>query len=121
MSDHNCSAAIVTCIDFRLQPFINKWIGSNFENRTYDRVAFAGGVFNLETLLQQIEISHRLHHIHKVVLINHEDCGAYGEEGNDQRHANDLQRASKKIQEHFPNLEVDTYYLHLNGTFEKIH
>lgn len=120
MKKHSCDAAIVTCIDFRFQPYINDWISENFQPRTYDRIAFTGGVFNLETILGQINTSHRLHHIKKVVLINHEDCGAYGEGGTDERHAKDLKNAVLKIGEHFPEMEVNSYYLHLDGTFEKV-
>ncbi|KKS65222.1 hypothetical protein A3A14_02600 [Candidatus Daviesbacteria bacterium RIFCSPLOWO2_01_FULL_43_38] len=120
MIGHSCDAAIVTCIDFRFQPFINKWIADNFQPRTYDRIAFAGGVFNLDFLMQQIEISHRLHHIKRVVLINHEDCGAYGEEGTDEKHAEDLKNTATRIKENSPEMEVDSYYLHLDGNFEKI-
>jgi len=60
-----------------------------------------------------------LHHIRRVLFINHEDCGAYGEEGTHERHQEDLQNAASKIKEQFPDLEVETYYLHLDGTFEK--
>jgi carbonic anhydrase len=120
MSDHHCSAAIATCIDFRFQPFINQWVGQNFEPRTYDRIAWAGGIKDQEGILKQVEISHRLHHIHQVILVNHEDCGAYGEEGNHERHCHDLTEIKEKIQEEFPDLEVDLYYLHLDGTFEKV-
>lgn len=120
MSDHYCEAAIVTCIDFRLQPYINQWIGANVQPKTYDRIAWAGGIKDQEGVLKQLEISHRLHHIKKVVLINHEDCGAYGEEGNFERHSHDLKEMKEKIQAQFPDIEVDLYYLHLDGTFEKI-
>lgn len=120
MSDHFCEAVIVSCIDFRFQEYVENWSRQNFRNKNYDRVAFAGGVKDLETILGQIEISNRLHHVKKVVLINHEDCGAYGQEGTIQKHAQDLTNAKSKIQEQFPNLEVETYYLHLDGHFEQV-
>lgn len=120
MNDHTCEAIIVTCIDFRFQEYINNWIKENFAPKTYDRVAIAGGVFDLDYVLKQIEISHRLHHIRKVVLINHEDCGAYGEAGTPEKHAQDLTNASAKITKQFPEVEVNLYYLRLNGTFEQI-
>ncbi len=115
--DHKTEALIVTCIDFRLQEAINNWISQNFSPKTFDRVALAGGVKNLEVILTQIEIAKRLHHINKVVLINHEDCGAYGEEGTEEKHSEDLKTAKEKIQSQFPDLTVETYYLKLNGTF----
>lgn len=120
MSNHNCDALIATCIDFRFQEYINFWISENFAPKTYDRVAIAGGVFDLEYILKQISISKRLHQIKKVVLINHEDCGAYEEAGTLEKHADDLKKAAVKIREQFPDLEVNTYYLHLDGTFEPI-
>ena len=97
MDSHRAEAIIITCIDFRLQEAINKWISENSQPGTFDRVALAGGVKNLETILGQIEIAHRLHHIKKVILINHEDCGAYGEAGTPEQHAEDLRNASTRI------------------------
>lgn len=118
--DHNAEAIIITCIDFRLQESINNWISQNFAPKTFDRVAIAGGVKNLDIILGQIEIAHRLHRIKKVVLINHEDCGAYGEEGTKEKHEQDLKAAKAKILSKFPDLLVETYYLKLNGTFKAV-
>lgn len=119
--DHKTEAILVTCIDFRLQEAINKWIEKNFAPKTFDRVALAGGVKSLDTIMGQIEIAHQLHHINKVVLVNHEDCGAYGEAGTTQKHAEDLRAARTKVKEAYPDLvEIETYYLHLDGTFEPI-
>src|SRR3989344_6384455 len=115
---HSCQAIIVTCIDFRLQEYIDNWIDKKFIPKTFDRVAFAGGVLNLDTVLKQIGIAVNLHHIKKVVLINHEDCGAYGKTGTPEKHEQDLKKAEIKIKKLFPDLEVNLYYLHLDGTFE---
>lgn len=118
--DHKAESIVITCIDFRLQEAINSWISQNFTPKTFDRVALAGGVKNLETIMGQIDIALRLHHIKKVVLINHEDCGAYGEAGTPQKHAEDLSHAETKIKEQFPQLEVNKFYLHLDGTLKPI-
>lgn len=116
MVNHVCEA----CIDFRFQPSIDQWIKDNFQPRTYDRVAYAGGVKDIDTILTQVNTSHRLHHINRVVLINHEDCGAYGGQGTSEKHAEDLKVATDKIKSEFPDLETETYYLHLDGTFEAV-
>lgn len=121
MSDHSCEAVIVTCIDFRFQEFINNWISEKFAPKTFDRIAIAGGVFDFPYVQKQIEISKRLHHIKKAVLINHEDCGAYGEAGTTEKHAQDLKNAASKIKDIFSDLEVETYYLHLDGSFELVY
>ena len=120
MDNHGCEAVVVTCIDFRLQEAINNWISQNFQSKTFDRVALAGGVKNLDAIMDQIDISVKLHHINKVVLINHEDCGAYGEMDTPEKHAQDLQNAKTKIKEKYPQMGVETYYLHLDGTFESV-
>ena len=121
MNNHDCEAVIVTCIDFRFQEYINNWILEGFQPKTFDRVAFAGGVKSLDIIMDQIEISHRLHHIKKVVLINHEDCGAYGDPpaGGAEKHTEDLKNAASQIKQRYSDLAVETYYLHLDGTFEK--
>lgn len=120
MNNHACEAIIVTCIDFRFQEYINNWIAENFTPKSFDRIAIAGGVFDLEYILKQVGISKRLHHIKKVVLINHEDCGAYGEAGTPEKHAEDLKNTASKIKRLFSDLETKTYYLHLSGTFKLI-
>ncbi len=120
MSNHNADAIVITCIDYRLQEAIDKWIYKNFKPKTFDRVALGGGVKNLDVILSQIDISVKLHHIKKAILVNHEDCGAYGEEGTREKHEHDLHDAKAKIKETYPDLEVNTYYLHLDGTFEPI-
>lgn len=120
MSEHSCEAAIVTCIDFRFQEAINKWIDQKFKPGTFDRVAIAGGVYDADYIKKQLEISHRLHHIKEVILMNHEDCGAYGEAGTAERHSHDLRAMGEDIKKTYPELKVEGYYLHLNGTPEMV-
>lgn len=120
MSEHNAEAVIVTCIDLRFQEAIDTWIEKHFKPGTFDRVALAGGVYDLDTILKQIGISKRLHHTKETILMNHEDCGAYGEEGTAEKHSHDLREASEKIKELYPEMKVTGYYLHLNGTPEMV-
>ena len=115
-----CEALVVHCIDYRLQEFLNEWLDDKLPTGGFDRVAIAGGVHDVFYAIRQVEIAIRLHQIEKVFLINHEDCGAYGIEGNYQRHQKDLAQASQKIKALFPNLDVETYYLHLDGEFEEM-
>lgn len=109
---------VVHCIDYRLQAYLDDWLKSKFGHGNYDRVSLAGGVFDFDTVFGQIHIAKRLHKINGVVLINHEDCGAYGDESTPERHQADLEKASRKINATFPSLKIETYYLHLDGEFE---
>lgn len=120
MSTHTCNAFVVACIDFRFQKYIKNWLEKNLQNKTYDYVGFAGATKDLETIKKQLDISVRLHHIKEVVLIHHEDCGAYGVESTQKRHAADLKKARQIINILYPNLIINLFYLHLDGEFEKI-
>jgi hypothetical protein len=105
-------------MDFRLQHFLNEWLEKRFGRQNYDRVAWAGGVREFAIIQTQIQMSARLHNIRKAILINHEDCGAYGSIGTKERHISDLTYAEHAIKS--LNLDVEKYYLHLNGEFERI-
>lgn len=117
---HIAKEIVIHCIDFRFQKFIDEWLKKNMADYKFDRVGLAGGVFDFYTILKQVEISNRLHLIKKVVLINHEDCGAYGKEGNLPRHKHDLVEAERKIEAIMPHLDVETYYLTLKGKFKEV-
>jgi carbonic anhydrase len=117
---HLCDALVVACIDFRFQKYINKWLKKNLKNKTYDYVGFAGSTKNIKIIMDQLDISVRLHQISEVVLIHHEDCGAYGTESSHDRHQTDLLKAKKTILKKYPNLKVLLFYLHLDGKFEEV-
>lgn len=120
MSTHTCDAFVLACIDFRFQKYLKKWLEKNFKGKTYDYVGFAGASKNLETIMGQLDISVQLHHIKEVVLIHHEDCGAYGVESTYGHHAADLKKARQTINALYSNLIVNLFYLRLDGEFEEI-
>ncbi len=117
---HITDAVIVHCIDFRFQHYLDPWLHKNLGHFNYDRVSLAGGVFDFEYVLKQIEVSEELHDVEQVILINHEDCGAYGAEGNYARHKADLEAARDRLKTIYPNMDVELYYLHLDGEFEEL-
>jgi carbonic anhydrase len=117
---HTCDAAVICCIDFRFQKYIRNWTDENLKDKTFDLVGFAGATKDLETVMKQIDISVRLHEIKEVILIHHEECGAYGAESTPERHIEDLQKAKAEILAKYPNLIVSLYYLRLDGSFESI-
>ncbi len=117
---HTTEAIVIACVDFRFQKFVDDWLLKNIGRNKYDRVGLAGGVFDFYTVLKQVEISVNLHHITKVILMNHENCGAYGAVGTRERHIMDLTEAERKVEALFPGVDVETYYIALDGTFEEV-
>jgi len=119
-TQHTCDALVATCIDFRFQGTINTWISQNLSKEDFDRVAIAGGIYDLDAVLEQIALSVKLHDIKNVVLMNHENCGAYGPEGTDERHRTDLLAAKQAIGQQFPQVAVQLYYLRLDGQVQEV-
>ena len=81
MEKHICQAVVIHCIDFRIQEAIHDFL-QGFHG--VDHISLAGGVKELlekgkESLtFSNLEISSRLHEPKKIILVQHEDCGAYG-------------------------------------------
>lgn len=117
---HKCDALLVTCIDYRFQRYVRNWTDDNLKKQTFDLVGYAGSTKDLKTILKQIAISVRLHHTKQIILIHHEDCGAYGDKSTPETHKNDLTKARKEVLAIYPNVTVSLYYLRLDGVFERI-
>lgn len=81
---HECNNLILSCIDFRFHEAINNWVKETNLVGDYDLVSIAGAqknVVNPETkdfFMNQLAISVRLHKPKAVILLAHQDCGAYG-------------------------------------------
>ena len=118
-NQHSCQAIVVSCMDYRLRSYLRKWTTSKI-NGGFDRVAIAGGVKNLPFVQDQIKLSYKLHNICEVYLINHEDCGAYGEKGTFAKHKKDLLFAKKILKQKFPKLKIVPLYLKLDGGFIEV-
>ena len=115
-----CDALVVHCMDYRLQKFLHPWIIRRFGSDNFDIISLAGGVHDYEMVLKYVQLAVQIHSIKQVALINHEDCRAYGRDGTYKRHKHDLIDTEEKIEAIFSNLAVETFYLHLDGTFERI-
>ena len=120
MQKNLTDAVIVHCIDFRLQAHLNRWLDENVGTGNFDRVALAGGVREFETVFKQIQTAERLHEVKHIILVNHEDCGAYGAEGTFERHNADLHVARERIRRVYPDLRIKTLFLYLDGKFKEI-
>lgn len=117
---HFCSSLIVSCIDFRIQKTVEDWARENLGEKNYDRVGWAGGVKDFSSILQQINLSVKLHSIKKVILMNHEDCGAYDLEGTEEKHHRDLLTAASAVKLKYPSLQVEIYFIKLDGAITTV-
>lgn len=126
MAIHKCNFLVVSCIDFRFQKAITEWLKRKKLLGNCDRLSIAGGVKDLELLLATVKISLQLHQIKEVILINHEDCGAYGPNVSKDKkkeleiHRRDLERAEKLISKKHPDIGVKKYFLTLDFMFSPL-
>ncbi len=117
---HTADAFVVACIDFRFQKYLRSFEDKYLAGKTYDFIGFAGATKNLDLIMGQLDISVQLHQIKQVVLIHHEECGAYGAESTPERHGADLKKAKSAILAKYPLLQVDLFYMKLDGSVEEV-
>jgi carbonic anhydrase len=122
---------MLMCMDFRFQDWVPAKVADLTQANSYDLISYAGGALTLgsddaaerEILLSQIRLSSRLHGINSVVLVDHEDCGAYGGSkafaSSDEElacHKGKMTKARVAIAEQLPHLRVLLSYAWLDGT-----
>lgn len=132
-------ALLLTCMDFRLMDEIERYMSARGLRDKYDHIVLAGASLGAvtdkypawnKTFWEHLDISIQLHHIRRVIVIDHRDCGAYklvlGEEHlkdakvEKQTHAAELRKLKDQIREKYPELEVEMKLMSLGGRVESI-
>ena len=113
---HKARALAIHCIDFRFQ----KQIEDNLETRglkgQFDRIAWPGASKDFTNVSQAAELSIKLHEPDDVLIYEHEDCGAYGQNNSEETHHKNAQRLKTFLEGIKPGVKVTT----LMATFENI-
>lgn len=117
---HHADALVIHCIDLRFQESIQKFLESKGAIGKFDRIAWPGTSKDLETVLKAAEVSFRLHEPGKVVLIEHEDCGAYGEDNSESVHKEKAESLAGKLKELHPDVEVEIRMAMLDGSVKPL-
>ena len=120
---HACNYLVFRCMDFRIKPSVLNGLlkDTGVEEGDYDLVSCAGSAKDLlgqkaekSFLLKQIALSQKLHQIKNVVVLYHDNCGAYGiadpaEEATTQQ--NDLAKIKAIVAEQFPALQFMAFII----------
>ena len=117
---HSCEAVVLTCIDFRFWRETVEFVEKELGIKDFDFPSLPGSAKAINDCLKEddlafncVSVSCDLHHAKKVVIVNHEDCGAYGGSakfGGDQEkeqkfHEEELRKARKKLIDKYPGKE----------------
>jgi len=131
---HLCEAVVLTCIDFRFWREILEFIEKELGIKSFDFPSLPGAAKAInecadgDVSMQCISVPCDLHHVKKAVIINHQDCGAYGGskvfKGDDTAeqsfHEAELNKAKAKILARYPDLKVILIYAKLVDDGENI-
>lgn len=140
---HNADIMLLTCMDFRFLDRITRFMDSKGWRDNYDHFVLAGASLGLSpelksevrpwqrTFWQHLQLASELHRITTVVILDHEDCGAYRELINFDNEAEDLEnpdiipisereihskylrQAYHTIRSRYPDLQVELYMIGL--------
>lgn len=132
-ANHKAKALVLSCIDFRFLSAERYFLGIKNLGNEYDWTALAGASLALsgfphqadaQAFWDQLEISHKLHKVGKVIIIDHQDCGAYAikidpDLSQDplrelRAHTEYLNLAYQAIRDRYPDLDVELYFATLN-------
>jgi carbonic anhydrase len=136
-AEGNYDAMLLTCIDPRFpEPTINYMKSRNMVGK-YSQFTFAGAAIGVvapafkdwsKAFWDNLAASIQLHHIPKVIAMNHRDCGAakiaYGAEKvataqiETETHKAVLMEFRKQVAERQPKLAVETGLMALDGKME---
>ncbi len=135
----HAEALALTCIDYRLVDDAVRFFNAKHLTNEYDQVSLAGASLaavsdkfpsSNAAFWDQLDIAKTLHHIKKVVVLDHRDCGAFkvafGDKFASERHAETAQHkhvmAQMKavLKAKHPDLGAEFYLLALDGTAEQI-
>src|SRR5438067_8802187 len=126
-------AAVLCCFDQRIRLAVNKFLQRRGILRP-DMIVVAGGAktlasprndFERDFILEQVRMSMLLHGTKRAYLFCHSDCATYGGLAaykNDvaaeaEHHFQELQRARELLNDRFPELQVECFFVNFEGVF----
>lgn len=130
---------LLTCMDYRLVDSIPEYMNKRGLHGKYDHVVLAGASLGAltdkqpawaETFWGHLDVAIKLHHVHRVMIMDHRDCGAYkvflGEEAvkdeaaEFKSHVAQLYRLRGAVLVKHPHMEVELGLMALDGSVTQV-
>ena len=127
-------ALLLSCMDYRLVDETERYMSGRGLRNKYDHIVLAGASLGAvtdkfpawgQTFWQHLEVAIQLHQVHKVIVLDHRDCGAYktilGEESSNDparetaAHTTQLHKLRDQIKQKQPALEVELLLMAVDG------
>lgn len=118
---HTCEAVVLTCIDFRFWRETVEFVDRELGLKSFDFPSLPGAAkaindcpSGIDLAMQCVSVPCDLHHAKTLVIVNHQDCGAYGgskvfngdEMAEQKFHEAELKKAKAKVLREYPELKV---------------
>lgn len=130
-------AVVLSCMDYRLMDDVGTYMDKRGLKDNYDHLILAGASLGAvttkypdwgNTFREHLGLAIKLHHVKRMIVIDHRDCGAYrlilGKDlkGDDEKkaHAVELKRLAKQVHTAHPHLAIETYLMDLDGSVNAI-
>ena len=125
-------AMVLSCIDPRFQPKVYKYLKSKNLTGKYSSFTIAGAAIGVtarkfkkwhSTFFDNLSTSVKLHKINRLIVINHEDCGAakivngkkkFDSTIENKIHKDSFEKIKKVLTKKYPYLKVNFKILSLN-------
>ena len=130
-------AMVLSCIDPRFQPIVNNYLKKRKLNGKYSAFTIAGSAIGVtaskfkkwhKSFWDNIHISIKLHKIKKLIVINHQDCGAakmmnskkfFNNIIETEIHKKSFMLIKNKFKKIYPSLSIETILISLNKKVRK--
>lgn len=103
---HKAKTLVIHCIDFRFQEMTDTDVKKRANYGEFDRIAWPGAAKDLENVKSAAEISIRLHDPDEVIIYEHEDCGAYGNDNSNKIHFDNATKLAGALKSGKPTLQT---------------
>tara|TARA_Y100000389_G_scaffold187076_1_gene208118 strand:- start:51 stop:482 length:432 start_codon:yes stop_codon:yes gene_type:complete len=128
----NYKAMVLSCIDPRFQPIVYNYLKKKKLIGKYSSFTIAGASLGVtatkfkkwhKTFWDNIDTSIKLHHIKKLIVINHRDCGAakiingkknFSYDIETKIHRESFQKMKKLFKKKYPKLNIELNIISLN-------
>ena len=132
----NYKAMVLSCMDPRFQPIVYNFLKKKKLIGKYSSFTIAGASLGVtatkfknwhKTFWDNIETSIKLHHIKKLIVINHRDCGAakiingkknFSNDIETKIHKESFQKIKKLFKKKYPKLNIELNIISLNKKVE---
>ena len=116
--NHKAKFLAIHCIDLRFQETIDTDILNRTSYGTFDRISWPGASIDLGNVKKAADISLRLHDPDEILIYEHVDCGAYGNDNSPETHKKNAQKLATALKEIKPGLQVTTLLVTFEGVKE---